>query len=331
VRASIAMRASFRYPSYMASEIDFTLKYKRSARGLDIIQAVYAFVMALGLKEVFVGSHTFITDILFGSGVKITEVGLISFMLMLNVVLLGMRFFWVPRNLRRIIYVASLFNKDSAELSKLPSWFVSWNWFVIFLHSGMYYIICTEFKYIMFLLSSNLVFDATVLTGYFLGHALLLIVNGLWIGLLAKCERTLMGKFDSGKALREVPGGTVWFRNNLIFSLLALAPLAIAGTCQNDMNACVDLQKQGLGGPTMLLPTSPVMVSALYVMASGALGATPVTMWVLICLLLNSLLDLGTTGHYYVVLEEVEWEGKAPEAAPPPAPAAQIAGGGASA
>jgi len=41
----------------MPKNVTYTLKLSQTTRGLDTINAVYAFVMALGLSEVFIGSH----------------------------------------------------------------------------------------------------------------------------------------------------------------------------------------------------------------------------------------------------------------------------------
>ncbi|MFN0264195.1 hypothetical protein ACKTEK_09995 [Tepidamorphus sp. 3E244] len=284
-----------------------------STRGLDTINAVYAFIMALGLTEVFIGSHTFITNVLFGAGEQELALRWVTFLFFLNVILLGMRFFWVPRNLRRLIYAAAHSSPEEPRLPGLPNWFISLNWFIIFLHGGLFYVICREYKFIMFLLSSNPVLDGASVSGYIIAHAALLIINGLWIGMLAGYEGWLRRKAGEGMAA-ELPGGVIWFRNNLAFSLLALAPFVVVGSCQSTVVACISAVQMPALEVSDVSPTSPVLIAHLYDMAVGLFvgtGTDPaiaITLWVLVCLLINSLLDLALTGKYYVMQEEVAWE-----------------------
>lgn len=190
------------------------------------------------------------------------------------------------------------------------------NWLIIFMHAGLFYIVCREFKYIMFLLSSNAALDATSFFGYFIAHAALLIINGLWIGMLAKYEQRLHRPFEVDGAEREMPGGVIWFRNNLAFSLLAIGPYVVLGTCQSGTRECLEALGLANEGATALIPISPVFVTAVYDLVAQAFGgfgfdrALTVSVWVMACFLLNSFLDLLTTGQYYVVLEEIEWEGE---------------------
>src|SRR5262245_47687130 len=85
----------------------YTLKLKRTTKGLDTIQAVYAFVMALGLREVFIGSYDFISATVFGANNASKMSVFVSLLLLVNVIFLGIRFFSVPRNLRTIIFAAA--------------------------------------------------------------------------------------------------------------------------------------------------------------------------------------------------------------------------------
>lgn len=289
-------------------------KHKYSIRGIDTMQAVYAFVMALGLREVFIGSHTFINDILFGSSEELSGVRLLSFLLLINITLLGMRFFWVPRNLRSYVCVAALAHDAEFKLGHVSNIFISMNWLIIFFHAGLYFVICLEFKYIMFIISSDAVFDTTALSGYILGHAFLLIINGLWIGMLARSERAHARADQVSAGPQKPAGGVIWFRNNLAFSLLAIGPFALIGTCQSAAISCIAASDQALQAPGMLLPTSPVVMTVFYDLATMAFGPLlesfelTVAYWVLFCFFLNSLLDLATTGRHYLVLEEIEWE-----------------------
>ncbi len=303
----------------MAKSTEYKFKHWHSTRGLDTIQAVYAFVMALGLGEVFIGSHDFITAIVHGSKRADNIAFVISLLLLINIILLGIRFFWVPRNLRRIVYIDAFNNKGEPKLKNLGSAYISINWLIIFVHAGLYFILCTEFKFIMFSLASNAQADPSIFSGYYLGHAFLLIINGLWIGSLAKREVGLREKNDRRNGNNEeqsLPGGIIWFRNNLAFSLLAIAPFALLSTCQTAAFECIKQLGIENHGVESVIATSTVMVSSLFNIMTYATAWTGVdsiynlSLWILVCYLLNSLLDLLTTGDYYIILEEVEWEGK---------------------
>lgn len=294
----------------------YTLKLKRNTKGLDTIQAVYAFVMALGLREVFIGSYDFISAIVFGT-INTSKVSFyVSSLLLVNVIFLGIRFFSVPRNLRTIIFAAAERRKPVDGHLGLWSAYLSANWLIVFLHSLFFFLLCMEFKFIMFSVTSSADWSPSILSGYILGHAFLLIMNGFWIGALALHEQSITGVQNT------THGGIIWFRNNLAFSLLAIGPFALLGTCQSPHFRCVsDL---GFREATLdsLMATSTVIVSGVFNAASYLLSLMNiepnfhVAFWVLFCFLVNSLVDLLTTGDHYIVLEEVEWERQPGTSAP---------------
>jgi hypothetical protein len=245
-----------------------------------------------------------------------------------NVVLLSIRFFWVPRNLRRTIYLSALNNKTQPKLSKLTGLYFASNWLIIFFHGGLFFTLCTEYKFIMFSLASNAEPTPSIFEGYFFAHIFLLTVNGAWIATLAWREEKLAK--SAGLSL-ETQGhaGLIWARNNLVCSLLAIAPLALIGTCFSAHFACIvhlGIENNGLESAIV---TSSVMVSSLFNVISylfpwfGVEAAYDITLWVLAWLLINSLIDLLTTSGNYIILEEVEWEGQqrsTTEPASPPQP-----------
>src|SRR5690606_17847625 len=122
-------------------------------------------------------------------------------------------------------------------------------------------------------------------------------------------------------AALEEAGAQLWFRNNLICSLLALGPFVVIGRCGVDVLRCAGSSGVETLLPAPLLPSSPVVVSTLYAAAdrlmawAGSLiggvnadGRISILLWVLGILLFNSVFDLWKTGKYYLVLEEIEWE-----------------------
>jgi hypothetical protein len=305
----------------MSTNFDYTLKYKYTTRGLDMIQAVYAFVMALGLREVFIGSSDFINAIFDNSRGTTNFAFVASLLFLFNVTLLGIRFFSVPRNLRGIVFVGAFNNTNQPGLSDLGSGYISLNWLIIFLQGGMYFFLCNEFKYIMFSLTSNTEPSASLFTGYFLGHGFLLVINGLWIDSLSRYEEHI-------RARRKIPsqrryGSIFWSRNNLAFSLLALGPLSLLGTCQSAPFKCITHLGITTHGLENAIPTSSVMVSSLfdaitYVFSpAGVDYAHYLSLWVLGCYLLNSMLDLLKTGDHYILLEEPEWEARVAKSTDP--------------
>jgi hypothetical protein len=288
----------------------YTLKLKRNTKGLDTIQAVYAFVMALGLREVFIGSYDFIIAIVFGTINASKMSFFVALLLLVNVIFLGIRFFSVPRNLRTIIFAAAERRTPIDGHLGLSSAYLSTNWLIVFLHSLFFFLLCMEFKFIMFSVTSSAEWSPSILSGYILGHAFLLIMNGLWIGWLAMHEQSITGVRNT------THGGIIWFRNNLAFSLLAIGPFALLGTCQSSHFSCISALGFRDGTLDALMATSTVIVSGVFNAASyllSLMGIEPifhVAFWVLLCFLANSLIDLFTTGDHYIVLEEVEWERK---------------------
>lgn len=286
--------------------------FKRNLRGLDVIQAVYAFVMVLGLREVFIGSHQFFTNVLFGASPPSTNETVIFVLLFLNVVFLGMRFFWVPRNLRRIIYAGAKWNGSDRNILGLSDSFLAANWFIVVMHGMLFFMLGAEFEFIVFSLTGSSVLEPRDLSGYFVIHILLLSGNALWIGFLARREMVMWRRAGSPRG--EPPGGVIWFRNNLVFALLALAPFVVVDACQTSVATCGPELGLGPVDPAAFGPFSPLNIHAVYevvaqgVAVVGGLERYVVAYWILLCFLINSLWDLLTTGSYYVILEDIDFD-----------------------
>ena len=293
-------------------------KIKTNVRGLDVLSAVYAFAMALGLTQVFLGSQTFLTKILSGTAPIYDQKTLLIVFLFINVTLLGLRFFWVPRNLQSLVIAAARFHAIAPpgmrERGGLSSMAIAFHLVMIFLHGALFYLVCAEFEYVAFALSSNLPLSSSIFMGYILMHVSLLLMNAAWIALARWQEVRLERQANDTVSAEAGSAGNVWWRNNLVCSLLALAPFAISSTCKSASLECARLSAGSPTDYTMLLPTSPQVFATVYyeaVEALAALGLSSPHMpvyWVLAALFANSAYDLLQAGRYYVFFEDVEWE-----------------------
>jgi len=292
------------------AQFDYPAKLKRSTEGLGVIQNVYSFAMALGLTEVFVGSKTFVDDVIFGNKADLDGRLIITSLMLANVALLGLRFFWVPRNLFYLVFVAaqSPVAKRNREVN-LSNLSIAFHLIMIFVHGAFYYLICTEFEFVIFLASSSIPPNLSMFTGYVSLHVGLLLINAAWIGIVQfQAERLRR----SAGELRSA--GSVWWRNNLVCSLVALAPFSVATSCQSGVTVCM-AQTSGIArNITNVLPISPHQLTSVFELFSpitsylGLTGGHAVVLWVLLVLLINSAYDLLSTGRSYLFFDKVEWE-----------------------
>lgn len=293
---------------------------KRTARGLDVIQSVYAFAMALGLTDVFIGSKTFLNDVILGDGATIDGRALVIGLMLVNILLLGLRFFWVPRNLVELVHVAAkgeaaLHPDGGGRKIDLSSFSVALHLIMIFVHGALFFMICDEFEYIAFLASSSIPVSGSMFTGFLTMQACLLLINAGWISLIKRQEARIerkAGIADDG----TVSTGSVWWMNNLASALVATAPFAVLGACRSELGQCA-AQSYEIGA-NMLNP-SPGSAHQFAVIFEGVveglarlgIGATdPALLWALGIFLLNSGVDLFTTGRDYLFFDEVEWEAR---------------------
>jgi hypothetical protein len=234
--------------------------------------------------------------------------------MLVNLIFLGLRFFFVPRNLRGLVITASRISARAGvrHAGSLSNSAVAGHFFIVLCHGALFFLVCREFEFVVFSMSSNLTLSSSLFTGYILLHALLLLLNAAWIAYIQRRERRMerMLSPDQQQDARAAPG-KVWWRNNLTCSLVALAPFSLAGTCTSSTAQCV---RQGSDGTAVLFPTSPhVFATVYYDLASGldALGAGSLYLpvyWVFLVFLINSLYDLLNAGRFYLLVEEVEWE-----------------------
>ncbi|MEL7543103.1 MAG: hypothetical protein AAGJ70_04945 [Pseudomonadota bacterium] len=295
-----------------------SVKVKTTVRGLDVLSSVYAFAMALGLTQVFLGSQDFLTRLLNGTASFADEKSLLVVLLFINITMLGLRFFWVPRNLQSLVIAAARLHAIAPDQHRvkgdLSNASIAFHLIMIFLHGTLFYLICAEFEYITFALSSNLPLSSSVFLGYVVMQSALLLMNASWIVITRRQELRLERQAKNDAAMEAPSAGNVWWRNNLVAGLVALAPFSIVSTCQSAATQCL---RQSLGETASLadlLPTSPHVFATLFYDLSDMLAALGVTSphlpvyWVMLVFLGNSAYDLLNAGRFYVFFEDVEWE-----------------------
>jgi hypothetical protein len=295
-----------------------TVKIKTNVRGLDVLTMVYAFAMTLGLTQVFTASQAFLTRVLSGTAPLSDEKTILVLLLFANIAFLGLRFFWVPRNLQSLVIsaarVQAIDPKAARERGDLSNLSIAFHLVTIFLHGTLFYLICAEFEFITFAISSNLPLAAYVFVGYVIMHISLLLLNAAWIGLIRQQEIRLETRLLGDAAGERPSAGNVWWRNNLVASLCALAPYALSSTCKSAGSQCVRQFVDTNAELLTLFPTSPQVLATGFYKLTGALewlgfaSAHWPVYWVLMVLLINSLHDLLNAGRFYVFFEDVEWE-----------------------
>ena len=293
------------------------LKRKKTAHGLDVLATVYAFAMALGLTQVFLGSQSYLTRLLSGTAAVGDEKTILITLLFFNITLLGLRFFWVPRNLQGLVVEAARFDAIEPDIRKkgdLSNKSIAFHLVMIFLHGTLFYLICAEFEYVTFAVSSNLPLSSSVFSGYIMMHCALFLMNASWIAIIRRQEINFQNRSQNTEGPTTKSAGDIWLLNNLISGLLALTPFAIISTCQSASIECV---KQSMQDPLNLLglfPTSPQIFAKLYYDIVALLGLAGITSthlpvyWVLVVLLFNSAFDLLNAGRFYIFFEDVEWD-----------------------
>ena len=241
------------------------------------------------------------------------EKEILFFLLFVNIIFLSVRFFWVPRNLRHLLFAFKEYNlKHYSTQKTLPAFEITLNITSTLVHGALYFLICRQFEYFVFVSSSSLGYTSYVLETYILLHCSLLILNSFWLVYLTRREDTLPSVQGSTRSLGATAKIRLWYRNNLALSLLAMAPIAVFSPCQSSFSECLSAVFPDVNKPFFLFPTSPlnlaIVFDTFYEIFSplGVKRSFAVFIWGLLILLANSLLDLFCTAHYYIDFEEVE-------------------------
>jgi|ERR1700733_6485758 hypothetical protein len=287
-----------------------TVKFKKNMRGVDIIQTVYAFLMGLGLREAFLASYEIYLK---WESLDWHQI-ILPALLFFNIILLSVRFFWVPRNFRYLYFCAEQ-NKFHLEPDKAPlsSFETSVHVFIILIHSLLYFLLCRQFGYFTFVSIRYESGSQGALTSYVFLHASLLIFNAVWLIYVNWKETDLQSKFkiDPQERFHNLNSESkFWFRNNLFFSLLAVAPLAAFASCSSELLACISQAFSAKPPPFPVIPTSTFNIALVfdYIFKGVTKPDFFLAIWALGALMINSVIDLSFTAHYYVNLEEVEEE-----------------------
>jgi hypothetical protein len=233
-------------------------KIKRTIRGLDAVQAVYALIIALGFRQAFLAGYALVIKKA-GYG----SIPVVAPLVFLNLFVLGVRFFWLPRNLRTTLVThGQIHAQQRAKAGKpeasdpaedwappLANAVVAFSLVAIFLQAALFFAMCSEFEFLIFNAGARTGFQTSVFETYVLMHVLLLLVNAAWIACLTRVETGL------GATVKHA--GVVWYRNNLAFSVLALGPLVLF----DPRPSAVERWLEGFDGLSQalftLLPTSP--------------------------------------------------------------------------
>jgi hypothetical protein len=279
---------------------------KTTVRGLDVLQTVYGVIMGLGLKDVFDKAYRFFSQsphsVLDPRSQGQFDFPLIAAaFLFTNILLIGIRFFWVPRNLRTFVVqarVAMVARGETAE-EKPANWSIAASLIVIMLHAGLYYLLCSEFGLFLTAIYTNSAFQFQAFGVCAWTQASLLVLNATWILALSA---------GVGRRPQKVPDGVIWARSNLAFSLFALPPLLLMA-CRYPAPASIAMLQDNSGTFFQAFPTSPRAILGLFRWVCDRSTQRPelvATLWISVSFLTNSLLDLLKTARHYIFLEEFE-------------------------
>lgn len=203
--------------------------------GLSLVQTIYGIAMVLGLKIAIETSYS-----LFLSPTESPPSSFPHYIVLFalaTIMLLGLRFFWVPRNLYAYLLVSDL--PLSSRLRRMTVIHFP----ITLVHALLFYCVCHAYADIAVsnaALNSSLA-DALA-SRFVLFYAGLLLFNGAW----------LLSVAPSGKSQAE----SIWGRNNLVaagliavifaafklFAIPTVAFIALAGAVFV-LNSAIDLWK----------------------------------------------------------------------------------------
>ncbi|MCR9130118.1 MAG: hypothetical protein NXI12_11400 [Alphaproteobacteria bacterium] len=298
--------------------------YGKNIEGLSVIQTVYAFIMALGLGEIFIAFPVIFERIALYETRVLTLQFLVIGLLLLAIILLGIRFFWVPRNLRQLTVVVSKCAGLAAEGGPTPPEVSIRNIFfpvhilVILIHAALFYHACVELKRLIYLYAAQDFLSLRDLNAVVVTIAVLLLVNAAW---LIFVERQIDAAYDSTG--RPAPAGarpgSIWWKNNLLAAIAALTFHTAFVTCGAAASQCLAANSAFASRFPEIIPATPdegglLLQGALFGLEAQA-AELAVALIIMAILLLNSLVDLWRTGASYLIFDEIEWWAD-PEAGP---------------
>lgn len=185
------------------------LDYDDIRSGMALMQTVYTVAMVLGLERVIEASYDLFISAEAGSRDWIVEAELA--LILSTILLLSIRFFWVPRNLNS--YIVQWFPETG---EKVFSRMTMIHFPIALVHAVLFYYICHSFVDMVVAGPEVVPNDLSSQVGRFsLLYAALLVLNSAWLHWITPPEYRA-----------QSPGG-IWASNNLWFSAAALVGFAL--------------------------------------------------------------------------------------------------------
>lgn len=293
------------------------IKYKKNLQGFVIIQTVYAFIMALGLREIFLAVPNFWE----GAALYETRFWSVDYLLiglsLLAIILIGIRFFWVPRNLREIVSVFAKTHLDSTKTQDDLSPEESIHGIVfpvhiltILLHAALFFHICSEFRRVLDIYASVNAIQFSDFRTVLFGYVFLLLLNGAW---LAFIENQINQRYTQTDV--SMPSGlkpvSLWWKNNLIAGVAALSLFAMYSSCGGAGLTCLESNPGFAYFGWSATPGGPESWAAPAQWLESVISPPEMDWVVLFAIILifiiNSGFDLWQAGAAYMIFEDVEW------------------------
>ncbi|MGJ3232224.1 MAG: hypothetical protein ACFE0P_10540 [Oceanicaulis sp.] len=292
------------------------LVYMKNIEGLSVIQTVYAFIMALGLGEIFIAFPVIFESIALYESRILSLAFLVIASLLVSIILLGIRFFWVPRNLRQLTVVVSKCaalgrtGAETAPETSIRNIFFPVHILVILIHAALFYHVCVEFKRLIYLYAAQEFLTLRDLNAVVVTIAVLLLVNAAW---LIFVERQIDTAYRG--AGRTPPDGarpgSVWWKNNLLAATAALTLHTAFVTCGAAASECFAANTAFATRFFDIIPATPdeagLLIEAVFGRFAADTAEMLVALTIIAVLLWNSLFDLWRTGASYLIFDDIEW------------------------
>jgi hypothetical protein len=175
--------------------------------GLSVMTGIYGIAIVLGLKKALEVSYDlFLSPLSSPSGALPHWVVLL---LLWTILLLGLRFFWVPRNL-----YAYLLSRQDLELKKRLRWMTMLHFPITLIHALLFFCICEAYADLASSsVPSTSMLSAELASRVVIFYAVLLLLNSAW----------LLGIRNENSSKAE----GIWGWSNLIVATVTFITFAI--------------------------------------------------------------------------------------------------------
>ena len=176
--------------------------------GIALMQTVYTIALVLGLETMVDASYALFFSPASELSARSGYLGLI----LITIILLAMRFFWVPRNLNS--YIVGWYPVLGERVFR---WLTMFHFPIALLHALLFYYVCQAFvdmTHAGVALESDTMADYALRFAFF--YALLLLLNALWL-------RRITPRDSNAPT---PPPGRIWSGNNFRFAGVAFALMA---------------------------------------------------------------------------------------------------------